>query len=276
MSTSAPCLTVENLSLSFGGLRVLENINLSLAPGEVLGLIGPNGAGKSALLNCISGLYSPEPLSVVTFANAKLEGRAGSHAAGLGIMRTFQHIHLLEGLNVLENVLLGLASQFKAGVLRRYMMPFHSAAEEKEMRQRALAALEMCGIEHLAFEPAARLPLGVRRRVDLARALASKPKLLLLDEPASGLSTDERTLVRDLVDIAQRTAGVAVMWIEHDLELVISAATRIIVLHHGQIIAEGDPRESEDVRSRLIRAYLTGSTNESDLQKEVTIVAGSR
>lgn len=276
MSTNTPCLTVQNLSLSFGGLRVLVDINLSLASGEVLGLIGPNGAGKSALLNCISGLYSPEPQSVISFTGHTMGSRTRSGSASLGITRTFQHIHLLEGLNVLDNVLLGLTSQFKGGVLRRYMMPFHSVAEEKEMRQRALATLAMCEIEHLAFEPAARLPLGIRRRVDLARALASKPKLLLLDEPASGLSTDERTLVRDLVDIAQRTAGVAVMWIEHDLELVISAATRIIVLHHGQIIAEGNPRESEDVRGRLIGAYLTGSTNEPDLQKEVTIVAGSR
>jgi branched-chain amino acid transport system ATP-binding protein len=276
MSTQVPRLTVKNLSLSFGGLRVLQNISMSLSCGEVLGLIGPNGAGKSALLNCISGLYSPEPRSVITFGDSTLNCRARSRAASVGITRTFQHIHLLEGLNVVDNVLLGLASQFKGGVLRRYMIPFGSMTEEKEMRQRSLAALAMCGIEHIAYEPVAGLPLGIRRRVDLARALVSRPKLLLLDEPASGLSSDERLLVRDLVEIAQRTAGVAVMWIEHDLELVISAATRILVLHHGQIIAEGSPRESDDARSRLIRAYLTGNASELPLREEVNSVAGSR
>ncbi len=260
MTDVNPCLTIKSLSLNFGGLRVLQDINLRLAKGEVLGLVGPNGAGKSALLNCISGLYAPESDSVVNFGNTALLGHTGTRAAALGIKRTFQHIHLIESLNVLDNVLLGLASQFKGGVLRRYALPFRSASEEKDMRRRALETLAVCGIESLSLAAASGLPLGARRRVDLARALVSKPKLLLLDEPASGLSTDERTLVRELVAISQRMDGVTVIWIEHDLELVISAATRVIVLHHGRIVAEGDPRASKMERDRLIQAYLTGES----------------
>jgi len=256
-------LEISGLSLSFGGLTVLKDIKFDVAAGEVLGLIGPNGAGKSALLNCISGLYAPESGSTIIFDRKGLVALKPSGRASLGIKRTFQHIHLVDELTVLDNVLLGLASAFHGGVLRRQIMMLQSARQERELRRKAERALDLCGISAISSERAAALPLGIRRRVDLARALVSEPRLLLLDEPASGLASDERNLVRELVNIARRERDIAVIWIEHDLDLVTSVATRILVLHHGRIVAEGDPRE-QTARDALISAYLTGSPVHQD------------
>jgi branched-chain amino acid transport system ATP-binding protein len=254
----ANSLAIDSLSLSFGGLTVLKDINFGVVAGEVLGLIGPNGAGKSALLNCISGLYTPERGSTITFDGNGLIPLKASHRAALGIKRTFQHIHLIDELTILDNVLLGLASAFQGGVFRRQTMMVQSARQERVLRSKAEAALELCGISAIGGERADALPLGIRRRVDLARALVSEPRLLLLDEPASGLASEERNLVRELVNIARRERDVAVIWIEHDLELVTSVATRILVLHHGRIVAQGDPRKAGQ-RDALIGAYLTGA-----------------
>ncbi|MBN9048582.1 MAG: ABC transporter ATP-binding protein [Rhizobiales bacterium] len=251
-------LEIRNLSLSFGGLHVLHDIGLSLNPGEIVGMIGPNGAGKSALVNCICGLYPPSSGSRIDFDNLSLVGMPPHRVASLGISRTFQHMYLNESMTVLENVLIGAASQFRGGVLRRYVRPYASSREEADARHQALTSLERCGIADIALRPVAGLPLGIRRRVDLARALVRTPKLLLIDEPASGLANDERALVRDLIGIAQTSDNVAVIWIEHDLELVVSAATRVAVLHHGRIVAEGSP-QSEQERKRLIDAYLIGN-----------------
>jgi branched-chain amino acid transport system ATP-binding protein len=254
---------IDNLSLSFGGLRVLHDITLSLRPGETLGLIGPNGAGKSALVNCICGIYSPLPGSKIEFEGASLIARPPHRVAILGITRTFQHIYLIESMSVVDNVMIGASSLFRHGVVGRYLRPYRSARQEGEIRREALATLARCGIADVAERPIAGLPLGIRRRIDLARALIRTPKILLLDEPASGLSSDERVLVRELVAIAQRDSDVAVIWIEHDLELVVSVATRVAVLHHGRIVTEGAPRESDTERARLIDAYLAGSVGRS-------------
>lgn len=259
MSAVAPSLSINNLSLRFGGLRILHDITLSLRPGEMLGLIGPNGAGKSALVNCICGLYSPQAGSEIVFNGASLIAMPPHRTAGLGITRTFQHIHLIEGMSVVDNVMIGAASQFRDGVLGRYFRAWGSARQEKEIHARALESLERCDIADVAQQIVSGLSLGIRRRIDLARALVRTPKLLLLDEPASGLASDERALVRELVAIAQKDNDVAVIWIEHDLDLVISAASRVAVLHHGRIVTEGAPRESGAERKRLIDAYLTGN-----------------
>jgi branched-chain amino acid transport system ATP-binding protein len=258
-------LTISNLSLSFGGLRVLHDIVLTLRPGETLGLIGPNGAGKSALVNCICGIYSPMPGSKIEFEGASLIARPSHRIAALGITRTFQHIQLIESMSVMDNVMIGAASLFRDGVVGRYLRAYSSAQQESQIRRQALATLARCGIAEVAERPVAGLPLGIRRRIDLARALVRMPKVLLLDEPASGLSTGERALVRELIAIAQKDSDVAVIWIEHDLDLVVSVATRIVVLHHGRIVTEGSPRESDTERSRLIDAYLTGSVGRSTL-----------
>lgn len=258
MTAPANTLAIANLSLNFGGLTVLKDIDLHVSAGEVLGLIGPNGAGKSALFNCISGLYTPEVGSTIAFGDVLLTRMRSTQRASLGIKRTFQHIHLIEELSVLDNVLLGLAPRFPGGVLQRQLMMLQSARQERELRNKARWTLEQCGIGAIEGQLAGALPLGIRRRVDLARALVSEPCLLLLDEPASGLAADERHLVRELVNIAQRERDIAVVWIEHDLDLVTSVATRILVLHHGQIVAEGNPGDAGQ-RHALVQAYLTGA-----------------
>lgn len=275
MSAAAPSLSIKNLSLRFGGLQILHDIALSLRAGEVLGLIGPNGAGKSALVNCICGLYSPRAGSEIVFNGTSLIAIPPHRVAGLGITRTFQHIHLVDSMSVIDNVMIGAASQFRNGVLGRYFRAYGSARQEEAVRGRAMESLERCGIADVAQQAVSRLPLGVRRRIDLARALVRTPKLLLLDEPASGLASDERALVRDLVAIAQKDNDVAVIWIEHDLDLVVSAASRVAVLHHGRVVTEGSPRDSEAERKRLIDAYLTGTIGETKPERD-RIGAGSR
>jgi len=256
-------LEIRDLSLNFGGLKVLHDVNLAVRPGDALALIGPNGAGKSALVNCICGLYAPAAGSRIDFNGRSLVGLAPHKQAALGVARTFQHMHLNEDMTVFDNVLVGVASEFSGGVLRRYVRPLASIREENEARERAMASLERCGIAAMADKPVRGLPLGVRRRVDLARALVRTPTLLLLDEPASGLSNNERAMVRELVQIARKDGRAAVIWIEHDLELVVTAATRVAVLHHGRIVTEGAPQSAGE-RKRLIDAYLSGTIEQPE------------
>lgn len=259
-ATPGPVLCIEELSLAFGGLSVLDSVSLSVYPNEVLGLIGPNGAGKTALLNCISGVYRPSRGSRLSLNGRRIDHLPAHRITSLGIARTFQHVDLLPGLNVIDNVLVGLAAQMRRGILHRLLRPVVAAAAERNMRSRARDALDQCRLEHLEREDIQGLPLGSRRRIDLARALVSRPTLLLLDEPASGLGQEERALIPDLIGIARAERDVGVIWIEHDLDLVISSADRVAVMHHGQIIADGQPRASGEERRALIDAYMHGDT----------------
>lgn len=254
----SPLLRIESLSLAFGGLTVLDNVDLEVGHGEVMALIGPNGAGKTALLNCISGIYRAAGDSRIWLEQARIEHLASHRIAARGVARTFQHAHILDSLTVLENVLLGLSPCVRCGVMTRLTAPWRALREERDLRRRAMEALRRCGIDHLAGEPADGLALGVRRRADLARALVSEPSLLLLDEPASGLAHNERALILELIDIARSERGVGVVWIEHDLDLVVSAADRVTVMHHGQVVATGRPRQSDGERQALIDAYMHG------------------
>ncbi len=249
-------LEVRGLTVDFDGFKAIQGVDITLMQGRLHFLIGPNGAGKTTLVDALTGLV--QATGDATFRNHNLLEMKAFQIVRLGISRTFQHMYLNESMTVLENVLIGAASQFRGGVLRRYARPYTSLREEADSRHQAMASLERCGIGDIALRPVAGLPLGVRRRIDLARALVRTPKLLLIDEPASGLANYERALVRDLISIAQTSDNVAVIWIEHDLELVVSAATRVVVLHHGRVAAEGSPR-SEQERKRLIDAYLIGN-----------------
>lgn len=247
------------LSLRFGGLLVLDNVSFNVAPGEVVGLIGPNGAGKTALLNCIGGLYRPALESVIRFYGQSLTGSA-TMAAELGIGRTFQYSYLSPTMTVVENVMLGLTPRYTGGMVGRFARPWHSLSNERLMRGLAQEALERCGAAEYTESDTESLPFSIRKRVDLARALVNNPKLLLLDEPAAGLSNNERSLIPELIKIARAEAEISVLWIEHDLDLVISAATRIIVMRDGHIVADRDPRGSELERKYLVDCYLTGSS----------------
>lgn len=251
-------LQVSKLSLRFGGLRVLEDVSFDIKPGEIVGLIGPNGAGKTALLNCIGGLYRPASGSVIKFRGVSLTGRA-TIAAELGIGRTFQHSYLSPAMSVVDNVMLGLTPRYTGEMLNRFALPWRSLSHERVMRELAKMALERCGVAEFADSNTDTLPFSIRKRVDLARALVNSPKLLLLDEPAAGLSSNERSLIPELIQIARAEKDIGVLWIEHDLDLVISAATRVIVMRDGQIVADHDPRGSESERRYLVDCYLKGA-----------------
>jgi branched-chain amino acid transport system ATP-binding protein len=257
LHSSAPVLAIEGLSLSFGGVKVLNGISLALGESEVVSLIGPNGAGKSALLNCISGVYRPERGVRITLAGTRIDRLPAHRRAGVGLRRTFQGLNLVADLSVLDNVLLGWTPRFSLSVFGMLARPVLASREEKEARERAFETIALCGLEPFATQRCADLPFGILRRVDLARALVGEPKLLLLDEPASGLSHDERPLIGEMVRLALSKKRLSVLWIEHDLDLVLSEAQCAVVLHHGDLIDSGDPRVLAD-RSRLIQSYKAG------------------
>ncbi len=256
-STPGPVLELNRVSLTFGGVRVLNGVDLAVAPGEVVALIGPNGAGKSALINCVGGVYRAEGASAIRLGGQRIEALPAHAIARRGVMRTFQGLHLVRTLSVLDNIRLGWAARFDLGLAGTLALPWRAIAAEQEARRRAEETAELCGLSGLLATPCSELPLGVLRRVDLARALVSEPRLLLLDEPASGLSHEERPLIGEMVRLARLRAGLSVLWVEHDLDLVLSEAQRAVVLHHGERIAEGDPRLASD-RARIVAAYKHG------------------
>lgn len=253
-----PVLETHDVSLSFGGLSVLRGISLAVQPGEVVALIGPNGAGKTAFFNCISGVFRASTGSTISLLGKRIEHLPTYSRNALGLTRTFQHAHLVGEMTALENILLGLAPAFSGGLASLLMLPIRSFAEERSLTERAFAMLDLCGAADFAHMQADALPLGIRRRVDLARALVGEPKLLLLDEPSSGLSREERALVPELIDITQTQRSLGIVWIEHDLDLVMSKADRITVLHHGQIIYN-NAVDGPDDRASAIHAYMNGS-----------------
>lgn len=255
--TAAPQLDLQNVSLAFGGHRVLHDIALQLHAGEVLALIGPNGAGKSALLNCVSGVYRPRRGAEIRLGRRRIEGLAPHRIAAAGVARTFQGLHLAPELSVLDNILLGLSGARPFRLARSLVWPPAAIRREAESRQQAREIAALCRLDPMLSMPCGSLPLGVLRRVDLARALVGRPKVLLLDEPASGLSHDERPLIGEMVQLAQSRQDLGVLWIEHDLELVLSQADRAIVLHHGEQVEEGTPADPAQ-RARILAAYKSG------------------
>ncbi|NPT35158.1 ABC transporter ATP-binding protein [Paraburkholderia xenovorans] len=256
-SDASIVLSLQRVNLSFGGLQVLRDVELCLQAGEVLALIGPNGAGKSALLNCITGVYRPAAGSEILLHDTRIDGLAPHRVARLGIGRTFQGLKLLRERTVLDNILLGWTTRFSLGALGSLARPWRARREEREARERAYAMAELCGLAELRDVYCGELPLGVLRRVDLARALLRDPDVLLLDEPASGLSHDERPLIGELVRIACQDAKRSVVWIEHDLDLVLTEAHRAVVLHHGTVVTSDNPAQPSG-RARLLTAYRKG------------------
>ncbi|MBN9427696.1 MAG: ATP-binding cassette domain-containing protein [Burkholderiales bacterium] len=259
-SSSAPCiLEVEQVCLHFGGLRVLRDVGFRVKAGEVVGLIGPNGAGKSALMNCITGLYQPDPSARISVNGVRIDHLPAHERGACRLSRTFQHANLIPGLSVTDNVMIGLASCQPPRLLRQIFRPWGSRAAESAARERARHMIARCGLEAHADQAVDDLPLGLRRRVDLARALVSEPLALLLDEPASGMSHQERALIPELIAIAQRECNVGTVWIEHDLDLIVSTAQRVIVMHHGEAIFDADGLHDPAVRSAAIDAYMKGT-----------------
>ncbi len=246
-------LSITALSRSYGGIFAVRDVSLVVGQGELRGIIGPNGAGKSTLMNLISGQTQPLRGSIA-FDGARVERLPTHRRARLGIAVVFQGARLFPGMTVLENVMVGATSITRSGAFAAALRLAAQRREERDIRERAVAALARVGLSDWANRPANSLPLGQQRRVQVARALAGAPRLLLLDEPASGLRAAER---RDLSDLIAQLhhEGMTIVLIEHDVAMVMRLATRIAVLDLGQIIAEGTP---DEVRSnqRVIDAYL--------------------
>jgi branched-chain amino acid transport system ATP-binding protein len=254
-ATGAPLLAVEGLFLSFGGLQALADVDLAVRPGSITGIIGPNGAGKTSLLNCISGFYRPGAGRVL-FDGADVTRVPTDRRAALGIARTFQNVALFEGMTVLDNIKLGAHARLRSDVVSAMAWAPWARREERALREEVERdVVDFLEIEHLRRRTVGSLAYGLQKRVDLARALAARPRLLLLDEPVAGMNEEEtEDMARFILDI-QEERGVTVVLIEHDMSVVMDLCDRVTALSFGERIAEGTPAEIQR-HPEVIRAYL--------------------
>ncbi len=250
-------LTVEGLSISFGGLRALRGVGFEVTRGQVYSIIGPNGAGKTTLFNCLSGIYRPDAGRVV-FRGEEIQGLRPDAVARRGLARTFQNLELFARMSVMENLMLGRHLHMKTGVLRGALLLGRwsfAAREEVAHRARVEEIVEHLELAAVRDKPVGSLPYGTQKRVELGRALALEPELLLLDEPCAGMNAEERQdLVFWVQDIRAET-GATVLLIEHDMGLVMDVSDRVLVLNFGEAIAEGTPAEVRR-HPEVLRAYL--------------------
>jgi branched-chain amino acid transport system ATP-binding protein len=247
-------LAVSDISKRFGGVRAVEGVALSVRRGELVSIIGPNGAGKTSLLNMVSGFYRPDSGSI-RFEGKDITGIRPSYIAAAGIARTFQNIALFGGMTVLDNIMLGRHVRMKAGVLSSFIYWGLAQKEEIAHRARVEELIEFLELEDLRKQPTSGLAYGLRKRVELARALALDPKLLLLDEPMGGMNQEEKEdMARFILDVNQQW-GTTIILIEHDMAVVMDISDRVAVLDRGRKIAEGSPTEVQR-HPEVIRAYL--------------------
>jgi branched-chain amino acid transport system ATP-binding protein len=247
-------LEISSLSLSFSGLRALANVSFNVAEGEIVGLIGPNGAGKTTLLNCVSRLYRPED-GQIRFAGKDLVDYQAHEVAAMGIRRTFQNLELFQEASVQENVILGLAYRYKSSLWSEFLdLPSARVMRNAAMNE-ASRILDACGLSNVAEVRVSDLPFGTQKSVELARALAGQPELLLLDEPAAGMNPEESRRVAQTVRRLRDGDGITVLLIEHDMRVVMNVCDRVVVLDHGEKIGEGAPAEVRRAPA-VIKAYL--------------------
>lgn len=252
--TAGPLLQVDRLSLVFGGLQVLTDVSLEVRPGERLAVIGPNGAGKTSLLNCINGFYHPRAGRIL-YRGRDITRLPPHEIARLGIGRTFQNIELFTGATVLQNLLLARHRHIRYGVLASALYYGRAEREEAAHRRRVEEVIDFLELEPVRHAVVGALPYGLRKRVELGRALATEPDLLLLDEPMAGMNVEEKQdMVRFIVD-ANELFGITLLLIEHDMGVVMDVSHRIGVLDYGVLIAEGTPEAVRD-DPRVVRAYL--------------------
>lgn len=248
-------LEVQNLSKRFGGFKAVSNVSLSVAEGEVRGIIGPNGSGKSTLFNLISGVYRPEPGSAVVFNGENITGMPSYEIARKGMARTFQLLRIFSGMSVIENMMIGHHGLIRYGSAAAFMGSPHVWHEETRVRAEMMELLSFIGLADYAEMPAGELSGGQRRLLALGRAMAAKPKLLMLDEPGAGLSPTNVDILLETVHALKNRFGLTVIIIEHILKLVMDTCERVTVLEHGEKIAEGTPAEIKENHA-VIEAYL--------------------
>lgn len=251
--TAEPLLRVDRVTKLFDGLVALSDVSLQIRPGQIKGLIGPNGAGKTTLFNLIACCLAPTEGNIV-FRGRSLVGLPPHRAAQLGIARTFQNVQVFPGMTVLEHVLVGLHRQARAGLLTAALQTVGLRRTEWRLREQAQSLLDRVELAPWADAPVETLPFGLLRRVELARALAVQPKLLLLDEPGSGLNPTEKQAMSELIR-SLRDEGVTVFLVEHDMTMVMGLADEVAVLDHGALLCEGPPAEVQR-NPRVVAAYL--------------------
>ena len=247
-------LKVTNMSMVFGGLRAVSNFNIEIRAGELVGLIGPNGAGKTTAFNVLTGVYVPTE-GQMEFDGQSLVGLKPFQITQKGIARTFQNIRLFADLSVLDNVKIAYHFHVKYGLLESVLRIGRYFSEEAEIEQKALEFLKVFKLDHRKDEIAKNLPYGEQRRLEIARALAAQPKLLLLDEPAAGMNPQETQQLMEMIRWIRKEFNLTILLIEHDMSLVMGVCERIYVLDYGSIIAQGTPAEIKN-NPRVIEAYL--------------------
>lgn len=246
-------LELKDLTISFGGLMAVDRVSMSVAQGSIHGLIGPNGSGKTTIFNMISGYYKPTRGDIV-FEGRPIAGKRPHVITQMGFARTFQNLRLFKSMTVLGNVLAGMNHQAGLHVWDLLLNPISVNREERELREKGMEILRLLKIEDYAHEKATSLPYGLQRRVEMARALATGPRILLLDEPAAGLSTREaETLMRIIFEL--REQGITIFLVEHHMRVVMNVCDLVSVLDYGRKIAEGDP-QTISCDERVIEAYL--------------------
>ncbi|MBW2649263.1 MAG: ABC transporter ATP-binding protein [Deltaproteobacteria bacterium] len=255
-----PVLKVQNLGMNFGGLRALDDLDLDVCKDEIVALIGPNGAGKTTFFNCITGIYPPTDGDVLIFAPGRdmperINGVKPNKVTEKGLARTFQNIRLFPNMTVLENVMIGRHCRMHAGVLGAILRGRSTIREEKKAVEDSYAILEKIGLAQFVDEFAKNLPYGAQRLLEIARAMATEPFLLLLDEPAAGMNPNETQELDELIKQIRDEEGISILLIEHDMKLVMSLSDRIFVVDYGKKIAQGTP---EEIRNNpvVIKAYL--------------------
>ncbi|ORJ60322.1 ABC transporter ATP-binding protein [Geothermobacter hydrogeniphilus] len=257
--TAEKLLEVRELTMDFGGLRAVDSVTLEVAAGEIVALIGPNGAGKTTFFNCVTGIYKPTRGEILVNPpgrkKQKINGYKPNRVTGIGMARTFQNIRLFQNMTVLENVMIGRHCRTTTSIVGAILRGPATKRQERETIDRSYELLEKVGLVEFADEFAKNLPYGAQRRLEIARAMATDPFLLLLDEPAAGMNPQETRELDELIVKISKDEEISILLIEHDMKLVMNISDRIYVMEYGKKIAKGSPQE---IRSnpKVIEAYL--------------------
>lgn len=261
-----PILDVKNMAMVFGGLRAVDRVNLHINEGEIVALIGPNGAGKTTFFNCITGVYTPTEGDILVKRpegsgaskdekQVRINGLKPNVINNKGLARTFQNIRLFSSMTVLENVMIGRHKSLKSSIVASMLRTKSTKEEEQRVIHESYEILKKIGLEQYVNDKAENLPYGAQRRLEIARAMATDPFLLLLDEPAAGMNPQETLDLVDTINFIRDEEGITVLLIEHDMSLVMSLSERIYVVDYGRLIAEGTPEEIKS-NPAVIKAYL--------------------